>query len=213
MKKTPLWLLLALLGAPAADGPGFVSLFDGKTLNGWNLFGKHGPGYVVEDGMLVCPTDGGGNLFTEKEYSNFVFRFEFRMEPGGNNGVGIRAPFRGDTAYAGMEIQLLDDQHSRYKGRLKPTQYHGSIYGVIPARPGFLRKAGEWNEEEITANSRRITVKLNGVIIVDADLDIVKEPEVLKRHPGLLRTSGHIGFLGHDTRVEFRNIRIKELNH
>jgi len=203
-------LLLFLIPAVSAE-PDFVSLFDGKTLSGWTLVDKHGPGYIVEDGILVCPADGGGNLFTEKEYPDFVFRFEFRMEPGGNSGVGVRSPLQGDAAYSGMEIQILDDGHDRYKGRLKPTQYHGSIYDVIPARPGFLRPAGEWNEEEIVADGRKIRVTLNGVIIVDADLDIVREPAILKRHPGLARTSGHLGFLGHDTRVEFRNIRIKPL--
>lgn len=209
-KRAVMLLLLTGLAAPAVE-PGFTSLFDGKTLEGWTLVRGRGPGYVVEDGLLVCPANGGGNLFTAREYSDFVFRFEFRMQPGGNNGVGIRAPLQGDAAFAGMEIQLLDDGHSRYKGRLKPTQYHGSIYDVIPARPGFLRPAGEWNEKEITADGRCIRVVLNGVIIVDADLDIVKEPEILKRHPGLSRPSGHVGFLGHGTRVEFRNIRIKEL--
>jgi hypothetical protein len=209
-KRAVMLFLLACLAAPAVE-PGFTFLFDGKTLEGWTLVRGRGPGYVVEDGLLVCPANGGGNLFTAREYSDFVFRFEFRMQPGGNNGVGVRAPLQGDAAFAGMEIQLLDDGHSRYKGRLKPTQYHGSIYDVIPARPGFLRPAGEWNEEEITADGRRIRVVLNGVIIVDADLDIVKEPEILKRHPGLARPSGHVGFLGHGTRVEFRNIRIKEL--
>jgi len=190
-----------------------VSLFDGKTLQGWTLVGRHGRGYVVTDGLLVCPADGGGNLFTEKEYSDFVFRFEFRLEPGSNNGVGIRAPLEGDAAYQGMELQILDDGDPRYHGRLKPTQYHGSIYDVIPARPGFLRPVGEWNEEEITADGRRIRVVLNNVILLDVNLDIVREPEVLKLHPGLLRNSGHIGFLGHDSRVEFRNIRLKELRH
>lgn len=206
-----LTVLLVFATTCAAEEPDFVPLFDGKTLDGWTLVGKRGRGYLVEEGLLVCPADGGGNLFTEKEHANFVVRFEFRMEPGGNSGVGIRAPLKGDVAYTGMEIQILDEEHPRYKGWLKPTQYHGSIYGVIPARPGFLKKAGEWNEEEITADGRRIRVVLNGVIIVDADLDIVKEPEILKRHPGLARKSGHIGFLGHKTRVEFRNIRIKEL--
>lgn len=203
-------LLLAAVLASAAE-PGFVSLFDGKTLNGWMLVGKYGRGYVPENGVLVCPADGGGNLYAEKAYSDFVFRFEFRMEPGGNSGVGIRAPKEGDAAFVGMEIQILDDGHANYKGLLKPTQYHGSIYDVIPARPGFLKPAGEWNTEEIVAKGRQIRVTLNGVIIVDANLDIVKEPEVLKRHPGLARTSGHVGFLGHKTRVEFRNIRIKDL--
>jgi 3-keto-disaccharide hydrolase len=211
VKRLLLLFLLVCLAAAAADESGFVSLFDGKTLKGWTLMDREGPGYVVENGLIACPANGGGNLFTEKEYSNFVFRFEFRVEPGANNGVGIRAPLEGDAAYQGMEIQILDDADARYKGRLRSAQYHGSIYDVIPARTGFLRPAGQWNEEEIAADGRHIRVTLNGVIITDANLDIVREPEVLKRHPGLRRTSGHIGFLGHDSRVEFRNIRVKVL--
>jgi hypothetical protein len=196
---------------PKPDEKGFSALFDGKTLNGWKLVGGHGPGYVVKDGMLVCPADGGGNLFTEKEFSNFVFRFEFKTEPGGNNGVGIRAPLEGDAAYQGMEIQILDDGHERYKGKIKSEQHHGSIYDVIPARTGYLKPAGEWNEEEIMANGGHIRVTLNGVIILDADLGIVREEAVLKKHPGLKNRSGHIGFLGHGSLVEFRNIGIKAL--
>jgi len=211
VKRIVLLFVILAASVPAAGEPGFTALFDGKTLAGWTLRGGHGPGYVVENGILVCPAEGGGNLFTEKEYSNFVFRFEFKMEPGGNNGVGVRAPLGGDAAYAGMEIQILDDENERYRGKLKPTQHHGSIYDVIPARPGFLQPAGEWNQEEIAADGRKIRVTLNGVIIVDADLDIVREPEILKRHPGLSRASGHLGFLGHGTRVEFRNIRVREL--
>jgi len=201
-----------LLGAPLLAGAekGFVELFDGKTLNGWTLVGRHGPGYVVKDGVLVCPKAGGGNLFTEKEHSNFAFRFEFRTEPAGNNGVGIRAPLEGDAAYVGMEIQILDDA-PQYEGKLRPAQYHGSVYDVIPAKRGYLKKVGEWNSEEIRAEGRRIKVTLNGTVILDADLDSVKDPEVLKKHPGLARTTGHIGFLGHDSLLEFRNIRIKEL--
>lgn len=194
-----------------SDEKGFVTLFDGTTLNGWKLVRGHGPGYVVKDGVLVCPADGGGNLFTEKEYSNFVFRFEFKTEPGGNNGVGIRAPLEGDAAYAGMEIQILDDQHERYKGKIKSEQHHGSVYDVIPARTGFLKPAGEWNEEEIMARGNRIRVTLNGVIILDADLGTVREESVLKKHPGLKMKAGHIGFLGHGSLIEFRNIRIKAL--
>ena len=213
MIKLVAWLLpVVCLVAPAGVEPGFTPLFDGNTLDGWTLVGGHGPGYIVQNGVIVCPANGGGNLFTRKEYSNFVFRFEFRLTPGANSGIGIRAPLQGDAAYQGMEIQILDDGNSRYKGKLKPAQYHGSIYDVIPARPGFLKPAGEWNQEEITADSRRIHVVLNGVILVDADLDIVREPEVLKRHPGLARASGHIGFLGHGTRVEFRNVRVRELS-
>ncbi len=195
----------------AAVEPGFTQLFDGKTLDGWKTVGKTGRGYIVDDGKIVCPKDGGGNLFTEKEYSDFVFRFEFKLEDGSNNGVGIRAPLEGDAAYAGMEIQVLDDNSAKYKGKLQPYQYHGSIYDLIAAKPGSLKKAGEWNEEEIRAEGRRIKVTVNGNVIVDADLNSITDPKKIQKHPGYLRESGHIGFLGHNEYVEFRNIRIQEL--
>lgn len=204
--------MVALALLPAMAEEGFKPLFDGKTLNGWTLVGGKGRGYIVDNGNLVCPADGGGNLFTEREFSNFIFRFEFRLEPDSNNGVGIRAPLDNRTSANGMEIQIIDSEGPRYgKMRLRPAQYHGSLYDMIPARQNFLRKTGEWNEEEIRAEGRHLRVTLNGVIILDANLDIIKEPAVLKKHPGVLRTGGHIGFLGHGTRVEFRNIRIKEL--
>jgi hypothetical protein len=172
MTKTAVAVLAAIWAGQASGAEaGFVSLFDGKTLNGWQIVGQKGPGYVVENGILVCPADGGGNLFTTREYSNFVIRFEFRLFEGSNNGIGIRAPLQGDAAYAGMEIQVLDDGAARYQGRLKPAQYHGSIYDVVPAKQGFKKPTGEWNSEEITANGRLIRVVLNGTTIVDANLD------------------------------------------
>ncbi|MCL6506851.1 MAG: DUF1080 domain-containing protein [Bryobacteraceae bacterium] len=205
-------MLAAALGAaPPEDEQDFKPLFDGESLDGWTLVNKQGPGYVVEDGVLVCPANGGGNLFTQREYANFVLRFEFRLEPGGNNGVGIRSPLEGDPAYVAMEIQILDDEAEQYAGKLQPWQYHGSIYGVVPAKRGYTKPAGEWNSEEILCDGRHVRVTLNGEVIVDANLDDVKDPDVLAKHPGLARTSGHIGFLGHGTRVEFRNIRLKEL--
>ncbi len=209
--------LLSVIISPSANAQrrpaekGFTTLFDGKSTAGWTLVDGHGAGYIVTDGVLVCPADGGGNLFTEKQYANFVFRFDFKTEPGGNNGVGIRAPLEGDAAYQGMEIQILDDRHEKWLGKIRSEQHHGSVYDVIPARAGFLKPAGEWNEEEIEARGRRIRVTLNGVIITDADLGTVREAEVLAKHPGLQRKAGHIGFLGHGSLVEFRNIRIKAL--
>jgi len=206
-------VLTVALSAPAfCAEPGFVSLFDGKTLAGWQIVGQKGSGYAVENDLLVCPADGGGNLFTTREYADFVLRFEFRLFEGSNNGIGIRAPLEGDAAYAGMEIQILDDGAARYQGKLKPAQYHGSIYDVVPAKQGFKKPTGEWNSEEITANGRLVTVVLNGTTIVDANLDSVRDPAVLEKHPGLARPSGHIGLLGHGTRVEFRNFRIRELH-
>ncbi len=207
---------LAALAAPAlaaGDGEeGFAPLFDGKSLRGWILVHGKGRGYVVEDGVLVCPEDGGGNLYTEREYADFILRLQWRLWEGGNNGVGIRAPLEGDAAYAGMEIQILDDESPVYqKMRLRPAQYTGSIYDVVPARRGHVLRNGAWNDMEIRAEGRRIQVTLNGHRITDANLDAVTDPEVLMKHPGLQRASGHIGFLGHGARVEFRHIRIRAL--
>ena len=202
--------MLSVVYSQAKVERGFTSLFDGKTFDGWKLVNQHGSGYGIANGILFCQRGGGGNLFTEKEYTNFVFRFEFKLESGSNNGVGIRAPYEGDAAYQGMEIQVLDDTTKKY-GPLKPEQMHGSIYGVIAAKPGSQKPLGQWNTEEITAQGRHIKVVVNGKTIVDANLDEVTDPATLQQHPGLLRSSGHIGFLGHTEYAEFRNVRIKEL--
>lgn len=188
----------------------FVPLFNGRDLAGWIGDKK---GYAAEDGKIVVhPDRGSGNLYTEKEYSDFILRFEFKLAPGANNGLGIRAPLEGDAAYAGMELQILDNTAKKYKD-LKPYQFHGSIYGVMPAKRGHLKPVGEWNEQEVVANGRRIIVNLNGVTILDADIDEASTPQTIDRrdHPGLKREKGRIGFLGHGSQVEFRNIRIQEL--
>lgn len=204
------------LAADSAREEGFTPLFNGKDLTGWQ-YGtsggkpdKAGAGYHVDDGILFCTKADGGKLMTEKEYGDFVFRFEFKLEENGNNGIGIRAPLEGDAAYVGMEVQVLDDDGPDYKN-LRPEQYHGSIYDVVAAQRGALKPAGEWNSEEITAKGRHITVKVNGKTTVDANLDDVKDPAKLKKHPGLSRDKGHIGLLGHGAKVEFRNLRVKEL--
>ncbi len=204
---------IALLAAPLlAAEAGFTPLFNGKSLDGWTLVGKTDAGYIIEDGNLVCPEKGGGNLMSNRDYANFVLRFEFKMRADTNNGVGIRSPLNGHVSTLGMEMQLLDTSGPKYSTmKLRPEQLQGSVYDVIPARTGFFKPLGEWNEEEITANGRRIKVVLNGVILLDVDLDIVKEPQVLKKHPGLARTTGRIGFLGHNSWIALRNIRIKEL--
>lgn len=203
-------LVLLLAGAEPAREPGFVPLFDGKSLDGWQLVRKTGPGYIVQDGILVCPADGGGNLFTKDEFANFILRFEFRLAKGGNNGVGLRAPLEGDAAYVGMESQILDDDAPEY-ANLRPEQYHGSVYDLFAAKRGATKKAGEWNTEEIVCDGRHVKVTVNGQVTVDANLDDVTDPSALAKHPGLKRASGHIGFLGHGTKVEFRNIRVKRL--
>ncbi len=188
---------------------GFVSLFNGKDLTGWvGTIDSYG----VKDGVLFCRKGTGRNIYTEKEYDNFVLRFEFKLQPGTNNGLGIRAPLQGDAAYMGMELQILDNTAEKYSN-LHDWQYHGSIYGIEAAKRGHLKPVGEWNVEEVIADGTHITVNLNGTIIIDADIKEASKDGTLsgKEHPGLLNKTGHIGFLGHGDYVEFRNIRIKEL--
>ncbi len=190
---------------------GFVSLFDGKTLDGW-IGAKDA--YKVEDGTINCVQGTAGNLLTEKEYADFVFRFEFQLTAGANNGVGIRCPnvAKGNLHIDGTELQILDNTAEKYKD-LKPYQYHGSVYGIQPAKKEGLKKLGEWNSQEVTVHGRKIKVVLNGETIVDCDLDEATKNGTMDgaEHPGLKRTTGHIGFLGHGDRVVFRNIRIKSL--
>jgi len=191
---------------------GFVSLFNGKNLDGWV---GNKTDYKVDNGEILVEPGGrgeSGNLYTGKEYSDFAFRFEFQLTPGANNGIGIRTPLEGDAAYVGMEIQVLDNSAPVY-ANLQKYQYHGSVYGVIPARREFLKPVGEWNEEEIWIRGTRIKVTLNGTVIVDGDIAEASRNGTIDHndHPGLKRTSGHIGFLGHGSTLRFRNIRIKTL--
>lgn len=183
----------------------WTPLFDGKTLEGWK-----GEGYAVEDGAIYC-TPKGSFLQTVKEYGDFVLDFEFQLTPGANNGIGLRYPGSGDAAYVGMEIQVLDDRHEKYKG-LQPWQAHGSVYGVQPstqAEVNKLKPAGEWNRQQIICIGDHVKVILNGETITDVYLT-GKKPIHDAKHPGLERKSGTIAFCGHGDRVGYRNLKVKE---
>ena len=147
---------------------GYALLFNGKDLSGW-IGNKQD--YVAENGTIAVKTDAGGsgNLYTEKEYGDFIFRFEFKLTPDANNGLGIRTPLEGDAAYVGMELQILDNTAEMYS-KLQPYQYHGSVYGVIPAKRGFLKPVGEWNNQEVEVKGNKVKVTLNGEVIVDGDI-------------------------------------------
>ena len=210
------WVVLALfislsVGSLQAQEAGFVSLFDGQSLTGWV---GNKSSYLVKEGMIVIEPKGGGggNLYTEKEYGNFILRFEFQLTPGANNGLGIHAPLEGDAAYVGKEFQILDNEAEKYAG-LQIYQYHGSLYGVMSAKRGFLRPTGEWNQQEVCINHPYVTVILNGEVILEGNYLEASQSGTLdkKEHPGLTRSRGHIGFLGHGDLVRFRNIKIKEL--
>ncbi len=190
---------------------GFALLFNGKDMTGWTGDTK---GYSAKDGKIVLePRLSSGNLYTVGEYGDFILRFEFRLTPGANNGLAIRTPLSGNPAYEAMELQILDNTAPKYK-ELKPYQFHGSIYGVVPAKRGYLKPIGEWNSEKVIAKGRRIKVILNGTTIVEADIDEASTPKAMdgRDHPGLKRDKGHIGFCGHGDYLEFRNIRIRSLD-
>ena len=194
--------------ATAEDEEGFAPLFNGTDLSGWE---GDTQGYVVENGEIVCKP--GGNVYTAEDYANFVLRFEFKLTPGANNGLGIRmASESGDAAYNAMELQILDNTAEKYN-ELEPYQYHGSVYGIVPAKRGHLNPVGEWNVQEVIADGTHIKVTLNGAVIVDADLvEATKDGTMDKKeHPGLFRETGRIGFLGHGDVLYFRNIRVKRL--
>jgi hypothetical protein len=204
-------LFLAIAAAEdKKEEEGFVSIFDGQSLKGWQ--GGEGA-YEVKDGAIVCLKNGkGGNLYTDKEYANFVLRFEFKLTPGANNGIGIRAPREGDAAFVGMEIQVLDNDDPAYK-TIQDYQTHGSVYGVLPGKRGFLKKTGEWNTEEITCDGKHVKVVLNGETITEGDIEKASTPNTIdkREHPGLKRDKGFICFCGHGAHVEFKNLRVKEL--
>jgi hypothetical protein len=191
---------------------GFKSLFNGKDLDHW--IGNK-TDYIVENNEIaVRPKQGGhGNLYTAEEYSDFNFRFEFKLTDGANNGLGIHTPLEGDAAYVGKELQILDNTASIY-ANLEPYQYHGSVYGVIAAKRGHLKPIGQWNQQEVIIKGDAIKIILNGEIIVDGDMKEASKNGTLDGldHPGLKRNKGHIAFLGHGSELEFRNIRIKDLS-
>ncbi len=184
--------------------PGYISLFDGKTFNGWQ---GDTAAYSVENEILICSQRG--RLFTNQQFSDFVLQFEFRLTAGANGGVGVRVPMGGHPSHDGFEIQILDDSSF---GELAEYLYHGSIWGVVAADRGHLKPTGEWNHQELRCLGKRIKVRLNGILILDADLDTIDDPPDGKPHPGLTRKSGHIVLMGNRGRTDFRNIQIRDLS-
>jgi 3-keto-disaccharide hydrolase len=206
-------VLLLALGAVRADDlnppEGYHPLFNGKDLAGWKVQeGGKREAWGAENGVLYTSGSGGAWLLTEKEYGDFELILEFKVPENGNSGVALRTPAKGDPAYVGMEIQVLDDDGSAYK-TLKPTQYTGSIYDVVGAKRGSVRPAGEWNLMKIVCKGRHVTVEVNGFTIVDANLDDHKDR--VDKHPGLAREAGFLGLQSHGSRVEFRRIFVRPL--
>lgn len=208
-------LLFILLSAWAAAAPvaralpdGFEALFNSKDLAGWKVFGGKQESWGTEDGVLFTSGGPAGWLFTEKEYGDFELRLEYKASKNANSGVSLRAPREGDPAFAGMEVQILDDGGSAHKD-LKPEQYTGAIYSVVGPSKRVTKPAGEWNALRLVARGRQVTVTVNDTRVVDANLDDYAEHA--RRVPGLRRAKGHIGLQAHGGQVEFRNIYLKPL--
>lgn len=209
VRKIPYSEADKILAEIRGGNDGFDSLFNGKDLAGWIGATDN---YEIADGAIRCKSGKGGNLLTEQEYDNFVVRLEFKLPPGGNNGLAIRTPLSvRDPAYKGLELQVLDNTAEKY-AHLHDYQFHGSVYGLAPALRGYQRPVGQWNYEEAVVDGDHIQVFLNGFPILDTHLDeIRKQPVDGKEHPGASRKTGHFGFCGHHDPVEFRYIRIKRL--
>ena len=124
-----------ILSAKAAAG--YKSIFNGKDFTGWA-----GPveNYEVVDGAIRCKTGKGGTPYYDQDLTDFAVRLEFKLPKGGNNGLALRYPGTGNTAYVGMcELQVLDDNYDKVKGKIDPRQVHGSAYGMVGAQRGFQR--------------------------------------------------------------------------
>jgi hypothetical protein len=196
-----------ILSAEDRSGDKFETIFDGRSFKGWKGDVEN---YEVVDGAIVCKKGKGGNLITEKEYGDFIARLEFKLPPGGNNGLAARFSGKGQPHLEGMELQVLDSEDPQYAS-LDPRQYHGSVYGLVAAHRGYLRPTGEWNFQQVTMKGSRIKIELNGFTILDADLSLVTKSKDGEVPAGAKRKSGHFGFAGHSDPVAFRNISIREL--
>jgi hypothetical protein len=194
--------------ASHGEDAGFKFLLNGTNFDGWAGSLDH---HEIESGAMVCKPGQGGTIYFNEEFTDFIVRLEFRLPPAGNNGLAIRYPGEGDTAYDGMcDLQVLDSEHSSHAG-LDVRQYHGSAYGMIPAHRGYLHPTSDWNFEEVTVRGSTLRVELNGTVILDGDLSKVTEFMDGKAHPGKDRVSGFFGFAGHNDPVAFRNVRIRRL--
>ncbi|MBN77666.1 MAG: hypothetical protein CMO36_05575 [Verrucomicrobiaceae bacterium] len=201
------WKNIFIREITSDNDKGYQTLFNGKDLSGW-----HGAvnNYEVVDGSIMCKKGKGGTLYAKEEYGDFSFRFEFQLPPGGNNGIAVRSPGKGDPAWEAYEIQVLDDTAKKY-AKLQPYQFHGSVYGLAPAQRGALLPVEEWNKQEITFKGSNIRVTLNETTILHQDISKIDLTKVKKVPKGVNRSKGFIGFAGHSDPVKFRNVRIKSL--
>ncbi len=189
-------------------GEGWRSLFNGKDLTGWEEIGGDKATWAAEDGILYTDGEGGGWLSTAEEFGDFELELEFRVPPGGNSGVFIRAPRTGNPAFEGSEVQVLDDYAEKY-AELKPWQFCGSVYATMAPSRRVTLPAGTWQKMQIRCQGSKVSVAMNGFPIIDGDFN--EHLDKVGDHPGVKRAKGFIGLQNHGSRLDYRNIRIREL--
>jgi hypothetical protein len=201
------WLLTFLLvftlaaAAQEVGEAGFVTIFSGQDLAGWQVMGQ--PDWHAENGILW--TEGkGGWLRSDQRYADFDLRLDYRVSKGAVSGIFLRSAEQGDPTFTGLKIALLDDA-----GELTDLHSTGAVYGAVIPLYSVGRKAGEWNQVEISCVGRRLTVFLNGNRIHKIDFDdpafVFSEKRPLSRVPN----QGYIGLESHTNRVDFRSLRLQ----
>lgn len=180
---------------------GFVSLFNGKNLDGWWFYGNDKGGFkVTPEGAIAWVREGGGGLISHKRYKDFVLRYEIRLfKEGDNSGTYIRAPRAGRQSKLGMEFQMMGDA-----GKAPDKNTTGAVYDVVPPLVNANKPAGQWNTVEIDFRGPRLKATLNGQVVQDLNFDDLEELKYRNR-------DGFIGLQDHNCPVEWRNLRIKEL--
>lgn len=192
-------------------GRGFTDVFNGRNFSGWAGALES---YEIRDGAIACKPGMGGTIYWNRTLTDFDARVEFKLPAGGNNGLAIRYPGTGDTAYVGMtELQVLDDNYEQVRGPIDPRQAHGSAYGMVAAARGYQRPIGQWNVQDVQVIGSTIRVELNGTVILKTDLSKVDPSTYMagSAHPGVTRTEGFFGFAGHSDPVTFRRVQVRPI--
>ena len=177
-----------------------VQTFQRSNLDGW------AGGEYKSGGCHRLQTLRGGTICYHQNLTDFVARLEFKLPPGGNNGLAIRYLVRRShlSGMCGCRCLITRRPPNWMRARITapPTAW---------SPRGHQKAVGEWNEQEVTVQGSKIKVVLNGTTILDTDLREVREYMGGSPHPGKERYDGFFGFAGHGDPVSFRNIRIKAL--
>jgi hypothetical protein len=199
---------------------GFTLLFDGESLDAWRGFNRTDlpGGWSAADGAVTfTPGVESGDLITRETYTDFEFRFEWNVGPGGNSGVffGVIEGNR-RTYESGPEMQLLDNA-GHPDGR-NPLTAAGANFGLDAPTEDVTRAIGEWNETRIVREGDHVQHWLNGIKIVEYELGTeewkakVSETKFAEWPDYGIHHEGHIGLQDHGDPVHFRNLRIRRLD-